>query len=1142
MISGVLGMAYISLSNRGSLMATQPWYQLCILREDVRSGKLTMDEFAADLNDARTKSAPAVYHDPGMFFDRTFATHRMKNLAANVLKRLDGDVGTPVMRLQVAYGGGKTHTLIALLHLAEHGQALADNSTVKAFLTFAGLTAAPQARVALLPGDKIDVKEGLVVFGPNGQTRSVRTLWGALAYQLAGDSGYARLKAHDEDFTVPAEPLLVDLLREPQKDGLGSLVLVDEAVWYYRGLVNSDPRMLGTLKDFYQVLTQAITKVDRAVMVASLIASHIEANDATGTQCLAALEEIFGRIAEPVEPVTRDDVAEILRRRLFASFPTGQAERQPAVDGMMAALNKLPLSENQRDQATYDRFIDSYPFHPELINVLYQKWTQMDNFQRTRGALRLLATALREAEGHDPAPVVGPGVLLRFQGEPGRSELSPALSELVEILSESHKWLASLTGELDKARTIQASLPTMTYREVEQAVIGTFLHSQPIGQRAMPAELLALLAHPDVDAAAIEEGLRKWRERSWFLVENPDVWQLGTVPNLTHMHYQAKNGVSEPEIGDELRKRIKAIPELKSADPGVEVHVLPQSPRDIDDNLRLHYLVLEPACAVTLGQSLPQAAEAYFNEKAGPRIYRNNILALAPEASRVAGLREQVRNWLGWARLERPETIKLLTDEQKRLLPGEKRKTTANLPEFVVGAYNILLSVNENNEIEAQTLPGSVGGHPFERIKSILAEEERLVTFVLDPDLILPGSYLELWGEEQSSQRVSALMEAFGQFPRLPRLLRPESLYDTLKHGVQEGVLVLRRPRPDGTAQTWWHSMPDDDTLRRGDMEVLPASSAALHDLPATLLKPGALVDLWPTESGPLKLEQAHSYFDGVRAPRLIDDDVLETAVRKAVEQGLLMARIDGSNLYLEELPSGALAQQTELHPPPPHIGGGRLTAQLLPEVWHDGKARLSDMVKALSSEFGYDIPWTLIKSAVNEALSLPLFEIAEGSWPCSPAAADEVVFQFIEKITITPDMVVQALNYTDSHTPSLSSVKEAIEQYFLNGRVAPDEDFWKSVTSAVDGGSLTALDAWNAGELSIRVRRPDTVLFGETKLDTLGLERLAEQADDLYLIAQDMNVTFKVSLTLEGQAPDEDTLQRLNEVLEKIQAGWRLS
>jgi hypothetical protein len=324
-------------------------------------------------------------------------------------------------------------------------------------------------------------------------------------------------------------------------------------------------------------------------------------------------------------------------------------------------------------------------------------------------------------------------------------------------------------------------------------------------------------------------------------------------------------------------------------------------------------------------------------------------------------------------------------------------------------------------------------------------------------------------------------------------------------------------------------------------MEVLPALTAALHDLPPMLLKPGVLADLWPTEGGPLKLERARSYFDGTRAPQLIDDGVLETAARKAVEQGMLMAHINGSNLYLEALPSGVLPPQLELYPPPPYIGGGRLTAQALPGVWHNDRAILSDMADALSSELGYSIPWMLLESAVNEALSLPLFEIASGTWPCSPAAADEVVFQFIEKITITPDMVVQALNYTDSHTPSLYVVKETIETYFLNGRRAPDEDFWQGVNTAINSGSITAVDDWHIGELSIRVRRPDTVLFGETQLDPLGLERLAEQADNLYLIAEDMNVAFKVSLTLEGQAPDENTLQRLNEVLEKIQGGWRL-
>ncbi|MBN1317038.1 MAG: ATP-binding protein, partial [Anaerolineales bacterium] len=449
-------------------MTVKPWHQLCMLRDDVRTGKMTLAEFAADLNGVRTGEAPPIYREPGMFFARTYPTYRIKQLARDVLLRLAGQGGKPVLQLQVAYGGGKTHTLIALLHLAERGDQFAagdspESNTMRELLTFAGLSKSPPARVALLPFDQFDVLEGLEVYGPNGTTRRVKTPWGALAYQLAGDVGYARLLSHDEGFTVPAEPLLVDLLKAPLKDGLGSLVLVDEAVWYYRELVLHNQRMFGVMKDFYQVLTQAVAKVPRTALVASLIASRVEANDQTGVQCLQALEEIFGRIAEPVEPVAREDVAEILRRRLFERV-AGEEERRPAVDAMMAAMQRLPLRDAQCDEASYDRLLESYPFHPDLIDVLYQKWTQMSGFQRTRGALRLLAYALRESEGRDPAPLVGPGAFLPSGGENGLQDkkgLSAALGELVKICTERERWTPILNGELEKARQVQARLPTL---------------------------------------------------------------------------------------------------------------------------------------------------------------------------------------------------------------------------------------------------------------------------------------------------------------------------------------------------------------------------------------------------------------------------------------------------------------------------------------------------------------------------------------------------------------------------------------------------------------------------------------------------------------------------------------------------------
>jgi len=276
-------------------MSTPAWHTKCRIREEVRAGALRLAEFAADLNAVRTGEAPAVYRDANEFFYRTFPTYNLKRLVRDCLQRLAGHGGVPVIRFDVSYGGGKTHTLITLLHLAEQATRLADHPTVREFVQFSGLQEVPRARVALLPFDKFDVHEGLVVYGPDGGTRRVRTPWGALAYQLAGDAGYARVKAHEDGYDPPAEPLLADLLREPEKKGLGTLLLLDEAVWYCRAAVNQNARHLGTLKDFFHSLVQATVKVNRCAFVATLISSAVEARDATGALVLQALEDEFAK-------------------------------------------------------------------------------------------------------------------------------------------------------------------------------------------------------------------------------------------------------------------------------------------------------------------------------------------------------------------------------------------------------------------------------------------------------------------------------------------------------------------------------------------------------------------------------------------------------------------------------------------------------------------------------------------------------------------------------------------------------------------------------------------------------------------------------------------------------------------------------
>ena len=594
------------------------WHEHCVLRDDVRQDTLTLAEFAADLYAVRTGDAPNVYRLPDLFFDRTYPTDNLKTLVRDVFQRLSRHGGKPVIRVQVAYGGGKTHALIALLHLAEGGDKLKAHSTVQEFMKFSGLDALPQARVAMLPFDKFDVKAGLSVEGPDGTPRQVNTPWGALAYQLAGDEGLAKIAEHEADYITPAEPLLVELLKAPQAAGLSTLILIDEALIYMCGAVNDEPRRLGILRDFFQMLTQAVSKVERAAMVASLITSDILSNDPTGVEVLGAMEGVFRRMEETVEPVSREDVSELLRRRLFESVPP-ETTRRTIVDSLIGAMQKLPLRDSQKDRTAYDRFLKSYPFHPDLLNVFYQKWTQLSEFQRTRGVLRMFATALKASDGKDLSPFVGPSALLGTDGE-----LSEAIRELIEACEEGNQWTPILSGELERARDIQKNYPRLKCREIEAAVLSTFLHSQPPGQKADQTDLYPLLAHPEVDTMSVEKGLSEWREVSWFLKEDKSIWALGTTPNLTSMHTRAMGRLTDDQINDDLVKRLRDAKLGQNADD-VAVHLLPNSPADVPDNPDLHFVIVGPEYTTVPGDGVSAPLEAFFE-----RTYRNNMIILAP--------------------------------------------------------------------------------------------------------------------------------------------------------------------------------------------------------------------------------------------------------------------------------------------------------------------------------------------------------------------------------------------------------------------------------------------------------------------------------------------------------------------------------
>lgn len=1048
------------------------WHENCILRDDVRTGTLTLADFAAELYGVRTGDAPNVYRLPNLFFERTYPTHNLKTLVRDVLLRLSGSPdGKPVTRVQVAYGGGKTHALITLLHLAERGNALENHQTVQEFMGFSGLNRLPQARVALLPFDKFDVIEGLSVRSPEGEWRRLKTPWGALAYQLAGDAGLKKVAEHEATYVRPAEPLLGELLQMSKADGASPLILIDEALMYLRGAVNENPKRLGTLQDFFQALTQAVANVERAALVASLISSESAANDPTGVQVLAAMEDVFRRVEETAEPLSHDDISELLRRRLFEDVGSDRLHR-PNIARLVDAMRRLRLRDSLTDQGASDRFLKSYPFHPDFIEVFYQKWTQLNGFQKTRGMLRTFATALREADGRDAFAFVGPGALLGTG-----DELSKAVQELIEACEEGNQWTPILTGELERAQAVQEELPQLKHREIEAAVLATFLHSQPQGKKAETAELYLLLAHPEVDAISLEQGLSEWRKRSWFLKEEEDTWALGTAANLTNMHARAMRRVTDAQINEDLEKRIRAANLGRNRDK-VAVHAFPDSPSDVSDTPELRFVIVSPEYATVPGEAVPSSLKAFFE-----RTYPNSVVVLAPERSQLTGLRQRIRKILGWTNIEQGDDITLLSGYQKTLLDQRKREDTTGIEDSVRSIYSVLIAVDEDGSLAARSLSLSRGPtSPFERAKAFLEAEERLLTTSLDPDLLTAGSYYDLWGADETAKPVQGLYDMFASLPRMPRLLNRQVFHESLRRAVAEGRIVLRAPRPDGTHRTYWRETPTDEDFRTKGLEIVLIEHAELYELSPELLPPGKLPDLWPNENVPITVGAIREFFSRADVPKLAADAVLLDAIKEAIRSGILMAR-SGDTAYLRDvIPDAVLTDDLELLAPLPAIRGSELNPDALPDAWEEGTSSVGKVMQALAQRKGSPIPWEMVVTAINEGLDGKVFKIADGSalWPCAADAADKVVLK------------VSQVSAVLSPPPS-------------------------------PPGLFDEPSSWGRQAASVVTEQE--------------IQDLAATISKLVEIAPEIDFKFYLSITARGEQPSPEVLERINETLRKAAA-----
>ncbi len=783
----------------------KPWREIVTPHEDVRSGGFQQAEFAADLWQVHLGEGSDEYRDPVEFFRRTYLTESLNKLLVGGIERLAGRGGDPVVQLQTNFGGGKTHSMLALYHLFS-GVPPASLPGVESLLSVSGVTELPSVRRVVLVGNKIS--PGNPVTKQDGTV--IRTLWGEIAWQLGGPEAYARIAADDERASNPG-----DRLRELFNDYGPCLLLIDEWVAYARQL-HDDADLPGgdfeTHFTFAQALTEAASSSSNCLLLISLPASDgasspqsqaddVEVGGIRGREALERLRNVIGRVESSWRPATAEEGFEIVRRRLFESLAGPDEYRSRDVTAR--AFSELYNSDGDEfplecRQADYERRIqDAYPIHPEIFDRLYEDWSTLVNFQRTRGVLRLMAAVIHSLwEVGDRSPLILPSTIpiddVRVQ------------SELTRYLSDN--WTPIIAGDVDGPN----SLPMRIDNEVSnlgklsatrRAARTIYLGSAPTSntsQRGVEDRRVKLgCVMPGESPQVFGDAVRRLAAGATYLYQDGPRYWYATQPTVAKLaDDRAQQLERDPDaVHAELERRLQRDLGLNPRDGTrrgdfYAVHLMPQNGGDVPDQLETRLVVLDPDHSYARGEGnqAEAAAQAILQSRgAGPRIYRNTLAFLAADKVRLQDLREAIRRHLAWSSILNDKIDLNLDPHQVR--QAENQRDAANgaveaqLPETYCWVM-VPTQASASAEVTWQASRLSGADHLAVRAERKLSRDEHLVGKLGATIVRKALDDVPLWRNDDNHVAVRTLVDDFAQQLYLPRLAGPGVLIEALRSGV----------------------------------------------------------------------------------------------------------------------------------------------------------------------------------------------------------------------------------------------------------------------------------------------------------------------------------------------------------------------
>ncbi len=782
----------------------KPWREVVTPHKDVASGRYQQAEFAADLWQVHLGEGTDEYRDPVEFFRRTYLTESLKGLLMGAVRRLSGKGGDPVVQLQTNFGGGKTHSMLALYHLfsgISPTELVGMDAILKAGVTGPLGEAAqlPIARRVVLVGNKIS--PGNPSVKPDG-TR-VSTLWGELAWQLGGRKAYERLRADDEKATSPG-----DVLRELFNEYGPCLILIDEWVAYARQLHDQSDLPAGgfeTQFTFAQVLTESAKLVNNCLLVISLPASdttgssspHTQADNAEvggqrGREALDRLRNVVGRVEAAWRPASAEEGFEIVRRRLFEPLSEdAQYRDRDVVARSFADLYRTQQAEfppECRDADYENRMKMAYPIHPEIFDRLYNDWSTLVKFQRTRGVLRLMAAVIHSLwEKGDRNPLILPA---NIPIDDPRVQF-----ELTRYLSDN--WVPVIEKDVDGP----SSLPLRMDGEVPN--LGKFAACRRVARAIyMGSAPLTSAAHrgvedkrvklgcvmPGESPAVFGDALRRLAGAATYLYQDGQRYWYSTQPTVTKLAEDRTEQLKrEPDrVIRELERRLRT--DLAQKGDFNRIHPLPQTGADVPDDQEARLVVLGTDHPYTrdAGNLAEVAAKAILEFRGNtPRLFQNSLVFLAADKNRLQDLDEAARKYLAWdSILDEKQTLNLDPQQVKQ---AENQKSSADgvvtsrLPE----TYQwLLVPVQATPQSPVTWQANRLSGQETlaMRASKKLKNDELLLNGFAATRLRMELDRIPLWRGNHVA--VKTLAEDFAKYIYLPRLKDSSVLLEAVRDGV----------------------------------------------------------------------------------------------------------------------------------------------------------------------------------------------------------------------------------------------------------------------------------------------------------------------------------------------------------------------